>query len=114
MDVLDVLYFLAKDLKIKEPLPRAMTDVETWIARLVRIKPRFGLELVGLRDSLVSRGSVYVHLSRMVQKGFLRAEPSEHQARKVIYHLTPYGERALKASIVRSAALSLLGFPDDE
>jgi DNA-binding PadR family transcriptional regulator len=62
----------------------------------------YGLELVALSDNRLKRGTVYVTLSRMQDKGFVRTledrSPEEHAGLpRPKYRITAAGERALLA-----------------
>lgn len=74
---------------------------------LIRGREMFGLEMVTESETLPSaqrlkRGTVYVTLSRMEDKGFLtskkaQALPGERGLPKRRYRITALGERALAA-----------------
>lgn len=62
----------------------------------------YGLELVALSENRLKRGTVYVTLSRMQEKGLIRAtedrRPKEHAGLpRPQYRITAAGERALFA-----------------
>jgi DNA-binding PadR family transcriptional regulator len=62
----------------------------------------FGLELVGKSNGDLKRGTVYVTLARMEEKGLLRSKQQPRMAPEIgiprrIYSITGYGERILKA-----------------
>lgn len=62
----------------------------------------YGLELVALSENQLKRGTVYVTLSRMMDKGFIRVvedrNPEEHAGLpRPQYRITATGERALLA-----------------
>jgi PadR family transcriptional regulator, regulatory protein PadR len=64
--------------------------------------PLFGLQLVGLSDGALKRGTVYVTLGRMEAKGFVRSEqeampPGAIGLPRRLYYPTPLGERVLRA-----------------
>lgn len=62
----------------------------------------FGLQMVEASGGRLKRGSVYVTLQRMEQKGFVESEqepprPGAIGLPRRIYRVTPLGKRALKA-----------------
>jgi DNA-binding PadR family transcriptional regulator len=62
----------------------------------------FGLQLVEASGGRLKRGSVYVTLGRMQQKGFVESEQEERPPGAIglprrLYRPTPLGERALRA-----------------
>ncbi len=61
----------------------------------------YGLELVAASDGALKRGSVYVVLSRMQDKGYVRARRAERPAMGGLprprYEVTALGARALSA-----------------
>ena len=63
--------------------------------------PAYGLDLVSASGGRLKRGSVYVTLGRMEQKGFvtsrLEERPGEGPPRRV-YEVTALGHRALAAT----------------
>ncbi len=71
----------------------------------------YGLELVAHSDGRLKRGTVYVTLGRMQQKGFVEAEPEKFAddsglVPRRIYHATPHGMRVLRAWATVSRALA--------
>ena len=64
--------------------------------------PMFGLQMVAASRGKLKRGSVYVTLQRMEQKGFIESEQEPHRAGAIglprrIYRPTALGKRVLKA-----------------
>jgi DNA-binding PadR family transcriptional regulator len=62
----------------------------------------YGLELVGLSNGSLKRGTIYVTLGRMQDKGLVQLvedqEPDEHAGMpRPRYRLTALGKRALRA-----------------
>lgn len=78
---------------------------------LVSTGPMFGLQIVEASGGHVKRGTVYVTLGRMEQKGFIESE-QEPQPNGAIglprrtYRATGLGERALKAWTVLASELA--------
>lgn len=68
----------------------------------------YGLQLVGLSKGKLKKGTVYVTLARMEDKGLVRSlrdqQPEDHAGMpRPRYRLTASGERALRAcDLVRS------------
>ena len=63
--------------------------------------PTYGFDLVRASRGRLKRGSAYVTLGRMVDKGFLMSRVDVHPGKgpgRRIYALTPLGRRALKAA----------------
>ena len=78
-------------------------EKELLVLRLLRDAPAgmYGLELVGASDGQLKRGSVYVVLSRLEEKGFVeshvKSEAKHAGMPRPIYRLNAVGERALAA-----------------
>lgn len=72
--------------------------------------PTYGLDLVARSGGRLKRGSVYVTLGRMEQKGFVSSEleprPGEGPARR-LYEPTALGLRALLAARILDGDLPL-------
>ena len=69
---------------------------------LVSQGPLFGLQLVGLSEGALKRGTVYVTLGRMEAKGYVRSEQEAMPAGAIglprrLYYPTPLGERVRRA-----------------
>jgi DNA-binding PadR family transcriptional regulator len=77
---------------------------------LVAQGPTYGLDLVQASRGRLKRGSVYVTLGRMEQKGLVRSSlderPGEGPARR-LYEPTAHGLRALVASSLFDGELPL-------
>jgi DNA-binding PadR family transcriptional regulator len=82
------------------------------ILDLVEERERYGLELVDLSAGRLKRGSVYVTLGRMEQKGFVTSR-QEERARSAIglprrlYRATPYGLKVRDAYQLLRDALAM-------
>lgn len=78
---------------------------------LVSTGPMFGLQMVEASRGTLKRGTVYVTLGRMEQKGFVASEQEPRPAGAIglprrIYRPTGLGERALKAWTVLATELA--------
>jgi DNA-binding PadR family transcriptional regulator len=78
---------------------------------LVSNGPMFGLQLVEESGKGLKRGTVYVTLGRMEEKGFIESEQESRHVGAIglprrIYRPTALGERALKAWAVLVKELS--------
>jgi DNA-binding PadR family transcriptional regulator len=79
---------------------------------LLRGRERYGLELVDTSRGVLKRGSVYVILARMEEKGFVESR-QEDRAQGVsglprrLYRATPYGRKVHGAFAQLRAALAL-------
>jgi DNA-binding PadR family transcriptional regulator len=85
---------------------------EATILRLLIGEPKgmYGLQLVEASDGQLKRGTAYVTLGRMVEKGYLKVEKEVTEANypglpRPIYRLTGLGRKALEA--VESMGLAL-------
>ena len=79
-----------------------ISDLEALVLDLLSAKaPTYGLDLVAASEGRLKRGSVYVTLQRMEQKGYvvsyLDERPGEGPPRR-LYEPTAAGLRALVAS----------------
>lgn len=96
------------DSRVTSSLPTAK---ETLILSLLSARGNlYGLELVALSNHQLKRGTVYVTLSRMQDKGLVRTledrRPEEHAGLpRPKYRITAVGERALQAHQVLQAML---------
>jgi len=73
--------------------------------------PMFGLQLVEASHGALKRGTVYVTLGRMEQKGFIESEqdvprPGAIGLPRRLYRPTALGKRALKAWTVLAKELA--------
>jgi PadR family transcriptional regulator, regulatory protein PadR len=78
---------------------------------LVASGPMFGLQLVEESDGALKRGTVYVTLGRMEQKGFIESEQETAQPGAIglprrLYRPTALGKRVLKAWTVLANELA--------
>lgn len=88
-----------------------ISDLEALVLDLLSAKaPTYGLDLVNASRGRLKRGSVYVTLGRMEQKGFvistLEERPGEGPPRR-LYEPTTLGLRALVASRLMEGDLPL-------
>jgi DNA-binding PadR family transcriptional regulator len=75
------------------------SDVEAEILGLLVAKKRYGLEMVKASE-ILKRGTVYVYLSRMEDKGLVRSEVADETgplAGRRVYEVTGEGQRAYEA-----------------
>jgi PadR family transcriptional regulator PadR len=82
--------------------PRLSAKEALILDLLVRGDEAYGLELVAASRGRLKRGTVYVTLGRMEQKGYVsaRSEPSPEGAGGLprrMYSATPYGIRVMNA-----------------
>jgi DNA-binding HxlR family transcriptional regulator len=81
--------------------PPSLSAKEAEILEYVVGVERFGLELVTLSDGSIRRGTVYVTLGRMEEKGFVRSRPDPSQPGvslpRRLYRATALGEAALSS-----------------
>ncbi|CAH2409192.1 PadR family transcriptional regulator [Mesorhizobium escarrei] len=87
-------------------MPR-VSRVEFEILSLLRSKEMYGLELVK-ESSILKRGTVYVTLERMTDKGYVKSReaergPHESGLPRRIYSISALGQRALAASQAAAA-----------
>ena len=89
-----------------------MSRTESIVMELLRGRERYGLELVDASRGVLKRGSVYVILARMEEKGFVESR-QEDRAQGVsglprrLYRATPYGRKVPGAFAQLRAALAL-------
>ena len=78
---------------------------------LLRGRERYGLELVDASDGTLKRGSVYVILARMEEKGFVDSRHEEREGTsglpRRLYRATPYGRKVHDAFATLHEALAL-------
>ena len=95
-----------------DPRLPSMSRTESLVMDLLRGGDRYGLELVDASDGALKRGSVYVILARMEEKGFVdswqeqRGDVPAGAARRV-YRATPYGLKVHDAFTLLRQALAL-------
>jgi DNA-binding PadR family transcriptional regulator len=95
-----------------EPRLPSMSRTESLVMELLHGSERYGLELVDASGGALKRGSVYVILARMEEKGFIdsRQEERERGASGLprrLYRATPYGVKVHDAFRVLREALAL-------
>ena len=83
-------------------VPRLSAKESLILDLLAREGESYGLQLVASSKGRLKRGTVYVTLGRMEQKGYVsaRSEPSPGDAGGLprrLYSATPYGIRVMKA-----------------
>ena len=79
---------------------------------LLRGRERYGLELVDASGGALKRGSVYVILARMEEKGFVESWQEERTQGasglpRRLYRATPYGRKVHAAFAMLREALAL-------
>ena len=90
----------------------SMSPTESLVMELLRGRERYGLELVDASDGALKRGSVYVTLARMEEKGFVdsrqedRTQGTSGLPRR-LYRATPYGRKVHSAFSTLRDALAL-------
>lgn len=95
-----------------DQVPR-ISRVEFEILSLLRSKEMYGLELVK-ESNMLKRGTVYVTLERMSDKGYVRSReaeraPHESGLPRRIYSISGLGRRALAASEAAAASFASWG-----
>jgi DNA-binding PadR family transcriptional regulator len=90
---------------------RLPSRTETLILDLLRQgRELYGLELVEASDGRVKRGTVYVTLGRMEEKGYvesrLEAATGAGGLPRRLYRLTPHGRQALAIAALARARLT--------
>jgi|SRR5215471_16086610 len=89
----------------------SLSRTEGLILELLANGERFGLELVESSGGELKRGTVYVTLGRMVEKGYLesRTEPLKQGGiglPRRLYAATAFGRRVLDASTLAALAFA--------
>jgi len=89
-----------------------LARTEQLILELLGADERFGLELLAASDGALKRGTVYVTLQRMQEKGYVvsRSEPPAPGAiglPRRLYRPTPLGVRVLRAWRAAARAFQL-------
>jgi DNA-binding PadR family transcriptional regulator len=95
-----------------EPRLPSISTTESLLLDLLDEGERFGLELVEASEGRVKRGSVYVLLARMEDKGFVESRQEERQPGAIglprrLYRATPYGLKVRDAYRLLREALAL-------
>lgn len=90
----------------------SMSRTESLLMELLRGRERYGLELVDASDGALKRGSVYVTLARMEEKGFVESRQEERGQNtsglpRRLYRATPYGRKVHDAFALLREALAL-------
>ena len=90
----------------------SMSRTESLVMELLRGRERYGLELVDKSNGALKRGSVYVILARMEEKGFVESRHEERSPGvsglpRRLYRATPYGRKVHGAFALLRDALSL-------
>lgn len=87
---------------MKNTLPARLSEKERLILDLLTRGEQYGLQLVAASKGRLKRGTIYVTLGRMEDKGYVtsRTEDAPEGAGGLprrLYEATPYGLRVLKA-----------------
>ena len=97
-----------------DPRLPSMSRTESLVMELLRGRgtERYGLELVDASAGALKRGSVYVILARMEDKGFIDSRQEERGPGvsglpRRLYRATPYGVKVHAAYTILSEALAL-------
>ena len=95
-----------------DPRLPSMSRTESLVMDLLRDGDRYGLELVEASNGTLKRGSVYVILARMEEKGFVDSRQEVRPAReggppRRLYRATEYGLKVHDAFALLSEALAL-------
>lgn len=82
--------------------PARLSEKERIILDLLTDGERYGLQLVAASKGRLKRGTIYVTLGRMEDKGYVRSRTEDAPDRagglpRRMYEATPYGLRVLKA-----------------
>ena len=89
-----------------------MSRTESLIMTILGHRDRYGLELVDASAGALKRGSIYVTLARMEEKGFVESRQEARPAKaggvpRRIYRATEYGLKVHDAFALLSDALAL-------
>ena len=89
----------------------SMSRTESLVMDLLSDRDRYGLELVEASSGALKRGSVYVILARMEEKGFVESRQETPQnasgAPRRLYRATEYGLKVHDAFSMLRDALAL-------
>ena len=90
-----------------------LSGKETDVLRLLIGKGEmYGLEMVEASEGALKRGTIYVTLSRMADKGYVESREEENPApdrpARRLYKPTGLGERAYRAEVAGRQARSLV------
>ena len=96
---------------MQERLP-TMSQTESVVLELLRGRERYGLELVDASRGGLKRGSIYVILARMEEKGFVESRQEERPPGasglpRRLYRATEYGLKVHDAFAMLREALAL-------
>jgi PadR family transcriptional regulator PadR len=99
---------------MKGSRPQSLSEKERIVLELLLREAKYGLQLVDESDGRLKRGTVYVTLGRMEQKGLVESKsgPSSSDANAVqrrMYSATGYGLRLLQAWTTVARTLALEG-----
>jgi DNA-binding PadR family transcriptional regulator len=86
----------------RRTIPRLSAKETLVLEMLVERREMYGLELVAASRGRLKRGTVYVTLGRMADKGYVRsrlegAPPDAGGLPRRVYEATPLGHRLLEA-----------------
>jgi DNA-binding PadR family transcriptional regulator len=89
-----------------------MSRTESLVMTHLRGRERYGLELVDLSGGALKKGSVYVILARMEEKGFIESHQEERAPGtsgmpRRLYRATPFGRKVYGAVTTMREALAL-------
>jgi DNA-binding PadR family transcriptional regulator len=95
-----------------DPRLPSMSPTESLVMELLREGERYGRELVDASRGALKRGSVYVILARMEEKGFIDSRQEGRSPRagglpRRLYRATPYGVKVHDAFTLLREALAL-------
>ncbi|REJ75621.1 MAG: hypothetical protein DWQ47_09125 [Acidobacteria bacterium] len=104
--------FKRTDTTVSEYEFPALSGIEFLVMDLLeRNGEMFGLEMVEMSDGELKKGTVYVTLGRMVDKGLLDSrtedEDAASQGQKRLYLPTEYGKRVFKAQEIALKYLNM-------
>jgi DNA-binding PadR family transcriptional regulator len=89
----------------------SMSRTESLVMDLLGGRDRYGLELVDASSGALKRGSVYVILARMEEKGFVESRQESAQNAggppRRLYRATEYGRKVHEAFSLLRDALAL-------
>ena len=89
-----------------------MSRTESLIMTILGHRDRYGLELVDASAGALKRGSIYVTLARMEEKGFVDSRQEDREQGtsglpRRLYRATPYGRKVHGAFALLRDALAL-------
>ena len=95
-----------------DPRLPSMSRTESLVMELLRGSERYGLALVDASGGTLKRGSVYVILARMEEKGFIESRqeerlPGASGLPRRLYRATSYGVKVHDAFTLLRDALAL-------